>query len=208
MTSPLPSGTSTTAQTVSSSPSTSGTPPAGARSSYAATATKGKPGPPAIVGHGKLNASPVNGKPTGPPPNVGPVVVNSNGPQVSDHSRKSSVTIQANSNYLPNGGSAVPSPSRQTMQFGAMTAGTSPAIVNSVPNLPPNSNLTTPMAGSTSRNPPSPIPQPTVSGGRPPSGPQAQSGPVAFGSFTGSDNGSDGNVGHSIDITHNFETFH
>jgi translation initiation factor 4G len=194
MTSPHPPSTSATAQTASSSPPSSATPPAVVRSSYA-TATKGKPGPPAIVGHGKSNAvSPVNGNPSPPAaPSGTPIVVSSNGPPSSDHSRKpSSVTIQGNAGYL-NGGAAGPT-ARPQMQFGAMTAGASPAVTNSVPNVPNNANLTTPMANSNPARTPSPIPLPSVSGGRPPSGPQAPGGQLNFGSFSGNDNGADANV--------------
>ena len=208
MTSPLPPSSSATAQTATPSPASSAAPPAVVRSSYA-TATKGKSGPPAIVGHAKSNTvTPVNGSPSPPSaPSGAPLVVNSNGPQAIDHSRKpSSVTIQGNSAYL-NGGAAGPS-TRPQMQFGAMTAGASPAVTNSVPNVPHNSNLTTPMANSNPARTPSPIPQPTISGGRPPSGPQVQSSPMNFGSFAGNDNGADANVSLAIVQLPNLRNFY
>lgn len=146
------------------------------------------------MGHGKPSAvSPVNGKISGPPTPGAPVVVSSNGPSSADHSRKPSVTMSGN---LPNGASAGPSPRPHAMQFGAINNG-SPAVVNSNLHVPQSANLTTPIANSGPARTPSPIPAPSTSGGRPPTGPQSQGNPLNFGNFAGNDSGPEGTVSFS-----------
>ncbi|KZF22759.1 hypothetical protein L228DRAFT_238670 [Xylona heveae TC161] len=145
---------------------------------------------------GKMNStSPVNGKNAIPPavPAVAtPAIVNGTSPQ-GDHSRKSSVTISAagTSGFIPNGAPSGGPPSRtNSIQFGSMNAATSPVSSHSVPHGTQGSNA---QPVSTPQNPrvtspatsPSPIPQPTSSGGRPPSGLQGQTNGLSFGSMGG-----------------------
>jgi translation initiation factor 4G len=134
--------------------------------------------------------SPVNGR-TAMSTTVpsGPAIVSSgtiaNG---ADHSRKpSSVTLSASMSgsvgYMANGNSAAgPSP-RPNISFGSINAN-SPAIANSVPHISHNSNLGTVGNPGPARSP-SPIPHQTVSGGRPPSGPQGPGNQLNFGSLPG-----------------------
>ncbi len=184
--------------------------------SYATAATKtaissppiASSNPPAAVGgpsaashHAKSNSiSPMNGKSSILPavPTVGgPAIVNSSTPMNGgsghgDHSRKpSSVTISAagTSGYMPNGGPVGSNSTRPNISFGSMTAGGSPAIANSVPHHAQASSLSAPMTNPRVTSPassPSPIPQPTASGGRPPpSGLQGQGNGLNFGSMGG-----------------------
>lgn len=148
--------------------------------------------PPLVVGssvpaaqNGKSStASPVNGR-----PNIAPAVPavvhgsNLNG-AASDHTRKSSVTISANApaSHIANGASAPGS--RASIQFGFND---SPAIAHSTPQ--PNTAAPIPIPGGNPRiaspaHSPSPIPQPSASGGRPPSG-AAHPNQMTFGSFPG-----------------------
>jgi translation initiation factor 4G len=149
----------------------------------------------AVQQHGKTNSiSPVNGRSSVPPavPAVAaPAIVHSsavaNGG--SDHSRKSSVTMSANgpSGYIPNGGPV--GGSKEKIQFGNFTD--SPAVSHSTPQIsqptssapiaiPSNPRVTSPAQS------PSPIPTPSVSGGRPSSGLAPSNGaPINFGSLGG-----------------------
>ncbi|KAK3692134.1 hypothetical protein B0T22DRAFT_370297 [Podospora appendiculata] len=149
--------------------------------------------PPVVVGSASLTQ---NGKPSAAPPVNGrpsitpaiPAVASStiargnsvlNG--ASDHARKSSVTINAPSSHIANGG---PVGGNKTIpQFGFNE---SPAIAHSTPQ--PAGSVPIPIPGSKARvaspaNSPTPIPQiPQQSGGqRAPSNTQT---PVTFGSFT------------------------
>ncbi len=165
--------------------------PISGRSSYA-SATKGSFPPnasepsnmsTAVGGAPPADAiSPVNGRnPTIPAvPSVGgPTIVNGN----SDHSRKPSFTVTPSST---NGGAVGGGQNKaNNIQFGSMNAGGSPALNNppalasqSSSNLgvaPQNPRVTSPQTS------PSPIPQPAVSGGRPPSGLQGQGNGLSFG---------------------------
>ncbi|EKD17875.1 uncharacterized protein L3040_004414 [Drepanopeziza brunnea f. sp. 'multigermtubi'] len=169
--------------------------------SYASTAKKAvssplnatsssTPSPAVAVGgsgpvhHGKSSSiSPLNGKPTTIAPAVpaisAPAIAHSssavNGS--SEHSRKSSVTIGANGmNGGPVGGMKI--------QFGSVPEA-SPKVSHSAPegsttSAPiaiPNPRITDPSHS------PSPIPAPSASGGKPPSGLQGNNPPMAFGSF-------------------------
>ncbi|KAF4632123.1 hypothetical protein G7Y89_g6007 [Cudoniella acicularis] len=165
--------------------------------SYASTAKKAVSSPPIATGsstpspavavggsapvqqHGKsASISPVNGRTAIPPavPAVSaPAIAHSssaiNGGS-TDHSRKSSVTISATgpSGYVANGGPV--GGSKGGIQFGSITD--SPAASHSTPSISqpassapiaiPNPRVTSPAQS------PSPIPQPSASGGRPPSG--------------------------------------
>ncbi|KAI2630829.1 hypothetical protein GGR54DRAFT_635437 [Hypoxylon sp. NC1633] len=138
--------------------------------------------------HAKSSSiSPMNGRPNIMPalPAVPPVAhgtTNSiNG--LSDHNRKSSVTMTANGpNRYPTNG-APPGGNANNIRFGSVED--SPAISHSSPQpgsapirIPDgNPRVTTPQIS------PSPIPQPSASGGRPPSGTAQQS--MTFGSFGG-----------------------
>lgn len=168
-------------------------------------AATGASHPPVVVGstaqagqNGKPPTGPsLNGRPPITPavPTVSasavPAVVhgssNLNGASV-DHSRKSSVTISANApgGYIPNGGPV--GVSKAGIQFGF----DSPSGIHSTPQ--PGGSAPIPIPGGHPRIPspahsPSPIPQPSASGGRPPSGMQG-SAQMTFGSFQG-----DGDVG-------------
>lgn len=172
--------------------------------SYASQAKKGVSSPPIATGsstpspavavggsapaqqHGKTNSiSPVNGKPS-----ISPAVPVVSAPAIAhsssainggatDHSRKSSVTINANGPSNMNGG---PVGGSKGIQFGAM-GGASPAAspaqpAASAPMPIPNPRVTDPSHS------PTPIPAPSASGGRPPSI-VGQGNGVAFGSFGG-----------------------
>ncbi|KAI9683090.1 MAG: hypothetical protein M1829_005881 [Trizodia sp. TS-e1964] len=123
-----------------------------------------------------------------------PTIVNTNNAAVNgssapaDHGRKPSVTISAAgaSGYIPNGGPVVPPSRPNSLQFGSINlAGSSPENLpqsaQPAASLPvaalANPRLTSP------QNSPSPIPQPAASGGRPPSGLQAQGSSLSFGSL-------------------------
>lgn len=96
----------------------------------------------------------------------------------TDHTRQSSVTINANGLSSMNGG---PVGGSKGIQFGAMGGGSpaaSPLPAASTPMAIPNSRVTDPSHS------PSPIPAPMASGGRPPSI-SGQGNGLAFGSFGG-----------------------
>ncbi|KAH7321671.1 hypothetical protein BKA65DRAFT_556020 [Rhexocercosporidium sp. MPI-PUGE-AT-0058] len=172
--------------------------------SYASTAKKAVSSPPNATGsstpspavavggsgpvqHGKSSSiSPMNGKPAISPavPAVSaPAIAHSssatNG-SAADHSRKSSVTIGANGmNGGPVGGIKI--------QFGSVPE-SSPKVAHgtpegnhntsSAPIAIPNPRVTDPSHS------PSPIPAPSASGGKPPSGlGQGSNAPMLFGSF-------------------------
>ena len=144
--------------------------------------------------HGKSSSvSPVNGRAPIPavPVVSAPAIAHStsavNGGS-TDHSRKSSVTISANgpTGYILNGGPV--GGSKGAIQFGSITD--SPAASHSTPQvaqsassapipIPNNPRVTSPAQS------PSPIPQPSASGGRPPSGLAQQGNGVTFGSLGG-----------------------
>ena len=121
-------------------------------------------------------SSPANGKPAAVPVVSTPVV---NG----DHSRQASVTING-ANPVANGSTNA---SKTNIQFGSLAE--SPAVSHSTPHvaqsdsapiaIPSNPRVTSPAQS------PSPIPQPAVSGGKPPS--TVQSGGMTFGSHPGGD---------------------
>ncbi|KAI1769077.1 hypothetical protein GGR53DRAFT_517503 [Hypoxylon sp. FL1150] len=153
---------------------TGSTPPVVAAGSSASTPHHAK----------SASITPLNGRPNIMPaipavPTVAHGTSNVNGH--SDHNRKSSVTISANgpNNYPANGG---PAGGKTNIKFGFND---SPAVSHSSPQIGsapipiPDSNprVTEP------RNSPSPIPQPSASGGRPPSGTAQQT--MTFGSFGG-----------------------
>ena len=143
--------------------------------------------------------SPVNGRnPTIPAvPSVGgPTIVNGNS---VDHIRKPSFTVSQSgaTNPATNGGAVGGGQNKpNSIQFGSMNAGGSPAQNNPPPlasqspsNLgvaPPNPRIVSP------QNSPSPIPQPAASGGRPPSSLQGQGNELRFGQIGGDPN--DANV--------------
>lgn len=157
---------------------------------------------PAALAHGRSESiSQSNGKASilpAVPTLGGPTIVNGNNAvspvsQQPEHSRKSSVTISATgaSGQMPNGGPVAGKPGIGNgiqVQFGSMTAGTSPSLNNSAPLMGPNSGS---LAVASSPNPrvsspaqsPSPIPQPAASGGRPPSSLYPQGNGPSFGSI-------------------------
>ncbi|KAL1955476.1 hypothetical protein VTO42DRAFT_8502 [Malbranchea cinnamomea] len=120
-----------------------------------------------------------------PPVAGGPTIVNGN--TFGDHARKPSVTISAagTSGYRPNGG---PAGRSNPIRFGSLDTPESHSTGNSETtqnqqNLgvagAANTRITSPDAS------PSPIPQPLVSGGRPPSSLQGQGNNLNFGSPSG-----------------------
>lgn len=122
------------------------------------------------------NGSNNNGKPITP---VVPAVLN--GSSSADHARKSSVTISATgpSGFIANGGASGAGPKAPLPKFGYDE---SPAIAHSTPSQP--------IAGNNQRIPspaqsPIPIPQPSASGGRPPSTISQDGASMKFGSFGG-----------------------
>ena len=183
--------------------------------SYASTAKKAVSpaiadgaGSAAVQQHAKANSiSLVNGRPSVSPavPAVAaPAIAHSssaaNGGS-ADHSRKSSVTMSANGpgGFVVNGGPV--GGSKNGIQFGNFTD--SPAPSHSTPQIsqsaasapiaiPSNPRVTAPAKS------PSPIPQPSASGGRPPSGlaPSGTGAPI-FGSL-----GGDGEVSLTLRFMH------
>ncbi|KAG9246357.1 hypothetical protein BJ878DRAFT_290921 [Calycina marina] len=151
-------------------------------------------GPAPVQQHGKTNSiSPANGRSSVPPavPVVSaPVIANSSAANgVPEHSRKNSVTISANgpSGYVPNGG-PVGGHKAGIPQFGSIAD--SPAASHSTPHVSQsNASAPIPIPGNNPRviSPsvsPSPIPQPSASGGRPPSGlAPGNGGTINFGSL-------------------------
>ncbi|CAJ2507073.1 Uu.00g082590.m01.CDS01 [Anthostomella pinea] len=136
--------------------------------------------------NGRPNIMPAvpSGAPSAPAVAHGTSAVNGH----NEHNRKSSVTMSANgpNSFSANGGS-VNTAKPGNLQFGFND---SPAASHSTPQLgsapvpiPTGSNprVTSP------QNSPSPIPQPSASGGRPPSSAAQQGGSMTFGSFGGGD---------------------
>jgi translation initiation factor 4G len=150
--------------------------------------------PPVVVGSSaspaqnakRASPSPVNGK-TAVSPALPAVARGSSTPN-GTHARQSSVTMAANgpANYVANGGPV--GGAKPGIQFGfdspSMPHGT-PQTGNAAPIPIPGGN---PRISSPAHSP-SPIPQPSASGGRPPSGLQQPSGQMTFGSLS-----SDGEV--------------
>lgn len=102
----------------------------------------------------------------------------------ADHGRKPSVVINASgaSGYTPNGG-PVSANGRPPIVFGQSGDSQSPA-----PFQAQNASLSTPSNNPRATSPahsPTPIPQPSASGGRPPSGMQNQINGLAFGQTGG-----------------------
>ena len=144
-------------------------------------------------------SSPVNAKVAIPPavPAVGgPGIVNGNTPIGStsgkgDHMRKPSVTISAAGAppNIPNGASiASKSSAGSQITFGQMyNPDGSPRSTNATPHQPDQSSTSLGVHNSANprvtspANSPSPIPQPSASGGKPPS--HGHNGSVNFGSF-------------------------
>lgn len=118
----------------------------------------------------------------------GPTIVNGN--TFNDHARKPSVTISAAgaSGYIANGG---PSGRSNNIRFGQLDTQESQATGNSENAQNQQQNLgVAPSANAQITSPdasPSPIPQPLVSGGRPPSSLQGQGNNLNFGSPSGGD---------------------
>ncbi|BDD58322.1 hypothetical protein MAP00_003608 [Monascus purpureus] len=202
-----PQGQSTASQAASPSVAPSGktVPPSSSTStaprSYASAATKksatdSTAAPVTVDGsaqHGKSAlVSPVNGKPMQQSQSPGVTIVNGAPASAStqaEHIRKPSVTITSAgaSGYMPNG--AAPTNRPNSLQFGSLNQQSSPnmggpAVLTSQPqpslgvaSSPVNPRVTSPQTS------PAPIPQPTSSGGRPPSTYQSQGNGPSFGSF-------------------------
>lgn len=129
--------------------------------------------------------APVNGKPV-----VNPAIPAApRGPSHGAHSRQTSVTMATNgpSSFAANGGHAAAAKSNIQFGFGSPSAAhSSPQAANAAP-IPIPGNNGNPRVASPAHSP-SPIPQPSASGGRPPSGlSQAGGQQMTFGSL-----GSDG----------------
>ncbi|KAL9115133.1 MAG: hypothetical protein Q9227_000927 [Pyrenula ochraceoflavens] len=137
--------------------------------------------------------SPANGKsqtvPAVPSVSGGPTIVNGSNPTPQDHNRKPSFQV---SSATP-GGIAQNGGATNKIQFGDLGSGNSPAPSNpAVLATQSNSSLSVNQPynarSSSPANTPSPIPQPAVSGGRPPSSLQGQVNTPNFGSFGGDSN--------------------
>lgn len=190
MTSPASTQDQNPAQNPSASSATSYASAAGAAKKPSSTplSAQGSNPPPVVVGssapgnpqHGnKAVASPVNGRPA-----ITPAIPAVTG-ATNGHDRKTSVTISANGpSYAANGG-PVGGP-KGNIQFGYKE---SPGIVHSTPQQGTTAPI--PIPGNSARVPspahsPSPIPQPSASGGRPPSMMAQDGGPsMKFGSLGG-----------------------
>ncbi|PHH68941.1 hypothetical protein CDD82_170 [Ophiocordyceps australis] len=189
MTSPAnqqnPAATTTSATTAPSYASAAGAPKEPTQAPLVAAGSQ-----PPVVGAGSASSTqnakgapsaPVNGK-QGIAPAI-PAVARSSNTSVQDHSRKSSVTMAATgpNSFSANGGPV--GGSKSGIQFGF----DSPAMAHSTPSA--GSSVPIPIPGGNPRIPspahsPSPIPQPSASGGRPPSGLQQPSGQMTFGSLS------------------------
>lgn len=181
---PIPA-TNTSATTAASYASAAGAPKKPAQAPVVATSSH----PPFAVGGASAapaqNAkaatpSPVNGKSAVTPlaqPNS-----TANG-STSDHTRKSSVTMAATgpNSFAANGGPV--GGSKSGIQFGY----DSPAMAHSTPQAGTSAPIPIPGGNPRVTSPahsPSPIPQPSASGGRPPSGLQQPTGQMTFGSLS------------------------
>ncbi|CAK7227870.1 hypothetical protein SBRCBS47491_006715 [Sporothrix bragantina] len=126
------------------------------------------------AGAATANGSGNNSKPITP---AVPTVLNGSSSIAADHARKSSVTISATgpSSFIANGGAA---PKAPLPKFGYDE---SPAIAHSTPSQPIAGNQRIPSPAQS----PIPIPQPSASGGRPPSTISQDGASMKFGSFGG-----------------------
>ena len=198
----------TTSQPGAVSPAVVGSPSPNSSARSYAHATKSSISGPLVVGsasgstsqHGKRES--VGGR---IPSNMAaPAIVNSSaangGPGPTEHSRKPSVTISASGStgQMPNGAPQTPSGARPNIKFGSMNENGSPAIANSTPyqaqpqsqsqpqQSAQSSSLPAPASDPRITSPthsPTPIPPPTASGGRPPSGLASQNNGLNFGSL-------------------------
>ncbi|KAI5460008.1 hypothetical protein BGZ63DRAFT_425960 [Mariannaea sp. PMI_226] len=181
---PIPA-TNTSATAASSYASAAGAPKKPAQAPVVAAGSQ----PPIVVGASSsstqnakgASSSPVNGKPVVTP--AVPAVRSGSNLNGSDHTRKSSVTMAANgpNSFVANGGPV--GNAKSQIQFGF----NSPSVAHSSPQ--PGNTAPIPIPGAavpgipSPAHSPSPIPQPSASGGRPPSGLQA-SGQMTFGSLS------------------------
>ncbi|QYS99489.1 MIF4G domain-containing protein [Trichoderma simmonsii] len=188
---PIPA-TTTNAPTATSYASAAGAPKKSAQAPVVAPTSNaplvvGSSAQPAQNAKAASSPSPVNGKQAVPPavPAVARGSFNGSGPE---HLRKGSVTMAANgpSGYVANGGSI--GGAKSGIQFGY----DSPAMGHSTPHVGHSAPIPVPDANNNHRVPspahsPAPIPQPSASGGRPPSSLQQPTNQMTFGSL-----GSDG----------------
>ncbi|GFP59271.1 eukaryotic translation initiation factor 4 gamma [Trichoderma asperellum] len=186
---PIPA-TNTNAPTATSYASAAGAPKKPAQAPVVASGSNA----PVVVGSAASTAqnakaasspSPVNGKQAAAPTVARGSTLNGSAP---DHLRKGSVTMAANgpSGFVPNGGSI--GAAKSAIQFGY----DSPAMGHSTPHVGHSAPIPVPEGNSHHRVPspahsPAPIPQPSASGGRPPSSLQQPTNQMTFGSL-----GSDG----------------
>ncbi|KAM0455107.1 hypothetical protein ACHAPV_007998 [Trichoderma viride] len=186
---PIPA-TNTNAPTATSYASAAGAPKKPAQAPVVAPGSNAPP----VVGSAASTAqnakaastpSPVNGKQAAAPTVARGSTLNGS---AADHLRKGSVTMAANgpSGFVPNGGSI--GAAKSAIQFGY----DSPAMGHSTPHVGHSAPIPVPEGNSHHRVPspahsPAPIPQPSASGGRPPSSLQQPTNQMTFGSL-----GSDG----------------
>ncbi|UKZ96353.1 uncharacterized protein TrAFT101_011149 [Trichoderma asperellum] len=186
---PIPA-TNTNAPTATSYASAAGAPKKPAQAPVVASGSNA----PLVVGSAASTAqnakaasspSPVNGKQAAAPTVARGSTLNGSAP---DHLRKGSVTMAANgpSGFVPNGGSI--GAAKSAIQFGY----DSPAMGHSTPHVGHSAPIPVPEGNNHHRVPspahsPAPIPQPSASGGRPPSSLQQPTNQMTFGSL-----GSDG----------------
>ncbi|CAK7208134.1 hypothetical protein SEUCBS140593_000059 [Sporothrix eucalyptigena] len=141
---------------------------------------------PTINGNMSGNAAPTagaataNGSGNKPITPAVPAVINGSSSIAADHARKSSVTISATApnSFIANGGAAGTGPKAPLPKFGYDE---SPAIAHSTPSQPIAGNQRIPSPAQS----PIPIPQPSASGGRPPSTISQDGSSMKFGSFGG-----------------------
>ncbi|RDA93333.1 hypothetical protein CP533_0307 [Ophiocordyceps camponoti-saundersi (nom. inval.)] len=184
---PIPA-TTTSATTAASYASAAGAPKKPAQAPVVATSSH----PPSAAG-GVSAPFPQNAKAASPSPVNGKSAAAAaaavshgssaaNG-STSDHTRKSSVTMAASgpNSYAANGGPV--GGSKSGIQFGY----DSPAMAHSTPQVGTSAPISIPGGNPRVTSPahsPSPIPQPSHSGGRPPSGLQQHTGQMTFGSLS------------------------
>ncbi|PNP40631.1 hypothetical protein TGAMA5MH_07630 [Trichoderma gamsii] len=182
---PIPA-TNTNAPTATSYASAAGAPKKPAQAPVVAPGSNA----PLVVGSAASTAqnakaastpSPVNGKQAAAPTVARGSTLNGSAP---DHLRKGSVTMAANgpSGFVPNGGSI--GAAKSAIQFGY----DSPAMGHSTPHVGHSAPIPVPEGNSHHRVPspahsPAPIPQPSASGGRPPSSLQQPTNQMTFGSL-------------------------
>ncbi|RDA87486.1 hypothetical protein CP532_1632 [Ophiocordyceps camponoti-leonardi (nom. inval.)] len=184
---PIPA-TNTSATTAASYASAAGAPKKPAQAPVVATSSQlpaaaGGVSAPFAQNAKAASPSPVNGKTAASAAAAVSHGSSAANGSTSDHTRKSSVTMAASgpNSYAANGGPV--GGSKSGIQFGY----DSPAMAHSTPHVGTSAPISIPGGNPRVTSPahsPSPIPQPSASGGRPPSGLQQPQGQMTFGSLS------------------------